>query len=55
MARRTPIQLALLIVGLVVWGYGQRTDDSLLTWIGIAFFVAAFLLRFWKEKERERP
>ena len=51
MARRTPIQLALLLVGLIVWGYGLRTDDSLLTWIGLGFFAAAFLLRFWKDKE----
>jgi isoprenylcysteine carboxyl methyltransferase (ICMT) family protein YpbQ len=56
-ARRTPIQLALLIVGVIVWGFGQRTDDHMLTWVGIAFFVAAFLLRFWKrdEEAREEP
>jgi hypothetical protein len=51
MARRTPFQLALLVVGLVVWGYGQRADDSFLTLIGVGFFAAAFLLRFWKENQ----
>jgi hypothetical protein len=56
-ARRTPIQLALLIVGVVVWGFAQRTDDRVLTWVGIGFFAAAFLLRFWKHDEegREEP
>ena len=51
MPRRTPIQLALLGAGMVVWGYGQRTDDSRLTYVGLAFFAAAFLLRFMRTKE----
>ena len=53
MTRRTEIQLALLVVGLIVWGYGQRTDDERLRWIGIAFFAAAFLLRFAKRKQAD--
>lgn len=53
MARRTPIQLALLIVGLLVWGYGSRVDDSRWTLLGVVFFAAAFLLRFWKGDESE--
>jgi hypothetical protein len=50
MTRRTEIQLALFTIGLIVWGYGQRTDDNRLTLIGIGFFAAAFLLRFAKKK-----
>jgi hypothetical protein len=53
-AHRTPIQLALLIVGGIVWGFAQRTDDRTLTWIGIGFFAAAFLLRFWKREGEAR-
>jgi len=48
MARRTPIQLALGAMGLIVWGYGARANDEVLTLVGIGFFAAAFLLRFWK-------
>ncbi len=51
MARRTEIQLALLLVGLVVWGYGQRVDDGRLRGIGIAFFAAATLLRLFKGRD----
>lgn len=51
--RRTEIQLALLVIGLVVWGYGQRVDDPVLRWIGIAFFAAATFLRFVKRKPPE--
>jgi hypothetical protein len=51
MARRTPIQLALLAVGLVVWGYGQRVDDGRLQMIGIVFFAAATLLRLFKNRD----
>jgi hypothetical protein len=42
------IQLALLTIGVIVWGYGQRVDDNRLTWIGLAFFAAATALRFLK-------
>jgi hypothetical protein len=52
-ARRTPIQLALAAMGLIVWGYGARVDDSRLTLIGLVFFAVAFLLRFWKQKDRD--
>jgi len=51
--RRTEIQLALLVIGLVVWGYGQRIDDTMLRWIGIAFFALATVLRFLKKKPPE--
>ena len=50
-ARRTEIQLALLVVGLVVWGYGQRIDDGRLMVVGIAFFAAATLLRLPKKRD----
>jgi hypothetical protein len=48
--RRTEIQLALAAIGLVVWGYGARTNDPRLQWIGIAFFAAATGLRFFKKR-----
>ena len=53
MARRTPIQLAFLAVGLVAWAYGQRADDQRLVWVGIAFLVVATLLRFTKRRETD--
>jgi hypothetical protein len=52
MTRRSEVQLALLFVGLVVWGYGQRVDDALLRYIGIVFFAAATLLRFFKSRSQ---
>jgi hypothetical protein len=55
MTHRTEIQLALLVMGLIVWGYGQRTDDSRLTWIGLAFFAAATILRFLKKRPEQEP
>ena len=54
-ARRTEIQLALLVVGLVVWGYGQRIDDGRLTGVGIVFFAAATLLRLLKKRDPPEP
>jgi hypothetical protein len=53
--RRTEAQLALLVIGVIVWGYGQRVEDNRLTWIGLAFFAAATLLRFFKRKPADVP
>ncbi len=50
MGRRTEIQIALLVVGLIVWGYGARTDQPRLTWIGLACFALATALRFAKKR-----
>lgn len=50
---RTTAQVALLVVGLIVWGYGQRVDDEILRWIGIGCFAAATLLRFVKRRRRD--
>jgi len=51
MTRRTEIQLALLAIGVIVWGYGQRIEDTRLTYIGLAFFVAATAMRFLKRRD----
>lgn len=48
--RRTEIQLVLAAIGLAVWGYGVRVDDPRREWIGIAFFAAATVLRFFKKR-----
>jgi hypothetical protein len=49
--RRTEIQLALLVVGLGVWGYGQRIDDARLRIVGIVLFAVATVLRFFKKHD----
>ncbi|MGH7619187.1 MAG: hypothetical protein ACREPM_18350 [Gemmatimonadaceae bacterium] len=58
MRRRTEIQLALLVVGIVAWGVGQRMDIVALQYTGIGFFAAATALRFFKKKtvdEHDKP
>ncbi len=52
---RTIAQIALAIMGLITFGWGVRVDHEPLRWIGIAFFAAAFLLRFWPKGPNERP
>ncbi|HET9425482.1 MAG TPA: hypothetical protein VFO55_08930 [Gemmatimonadaceae bacterium] len=51
MSRRTTFQLAFLIMGLVIWGYGQRIDDPAMRLVGIAFFAVATLLRFFRRSD----
>jgi len=52
-SRRTEIQIALLVAGIMVWGYGQRAEIQWLQLTGIGFFAVATILRFFKKKSRE--
>ncbi len=51
MQPRSIAQLALLVIGVIVWGYGTRVDDERLRWIGIGCFAVAFLLRFFTKRD----
>jgi hypothetical protein len=42
----TWVRFVIAAIGLLVWGYGLRVNDSTLRWVGIAFLAAAVLLRF---------
>jgi hypothetical protein len=53
MKRRTEIQLALLVAGLIVWASGQRFEEPRLQYAGIACFAVATLLRFLKKRDPE--
>jgi hypothetical protein len=47
---RTEIQIVLIIVGMIIWGYGQRSENTVLQYTGLGFFAAATALRFAKKK-----
>jgi hypothetical protein len=51
-SRHTQIRLALALIGVLVWGYGTRVDDSDLRWMGIALLAAAVALRFVPKRWR---
>lgn len=40
------VKLALFVIGLIVWMWGYRTDDSYFRIAGIVVLLVAFLLRF---------
>ena len=44
-------KLILAASGLVVWGYGIRTNEPSVQYVGIATLVAAVLLRFYKRRD----
>jgi hypothetical protein len=50
-SRRTTFQLAFLVMGLIIGGYGQRVDDPTVRLVGIAFLAVAFVLRFFRSSE----
>ena len=46
MNRVLTARLALIAIGVVVWGYGQRADLPRTRIAGMAILLAALLLRF---------
>ena len=46
MSALTQLKLGLVFIGLVLFGYGVRTETEQTRWIGIAFLAAAAVLRF---------
>jgi hypothetical protein len=46
------LKLALVTVGLIIWAWGYRIDDSFLRISGIVVLTIAFLLRFAGRRER---
>ena len=53
MSRLTIAKLAFALVGIAVFAYGARVDDRIVRWVGIAFVVVAFLLRFVKRPDSD--
>jgi hypothetical protein len=50
------IKLALVVIGLIIWFWGYRTDDSFFRIAGIIVLLVAFLLRFVRRgRRRDEP
>lgn len=43
-------KLALFVMGLILWTWGYRTDDSYFRIAGIVVLALAFLLRFVRRR-----
>jgi Na+(H+)/acetate symporter ActP len=55
MDRVTVLKIAFALAGVGIFAYGVRSEDSVVRWVGIAFVIAAFLLRFAKKRRSEEP
>ena len=53
MDRVSVLKIACALAGVGIFAYGVRSEDAVVRWIGIAFVVAAFLLRFVKKRPVE--
>ena len=53
MSALTHLKLGLTVIGLILFAYGMRADDTRLRWIGIAFFAVAAILRFVRRRTPE--
>jgi hypothetical protein len=49
----TIVKIACAIVGLGIFGYGVRSDESVVRWVGIGLVIVAFLLRFVRKRVPE--
>ena len=50
MERVTVLKIACALAGVGIFAYGVRSEDSVVRWVGIAFVIVAFLLRFLKKR-----
>jgi hypothetical protein len=50
----TQLKLGFVLAGLIVWGYGVRTDISWLRLAGIGLFAVAVILRFVGRRSSRR-
>jgi hypothetical protein len=48
--RLTVVKLAFALAGTAIFAYGVRAENTVVRWVGIAFVVAAFLLRFVRKR-----
>jgi hypothetical protein len=48
--RLTVLKIACALAGVGIFAWGVRTEDQIIRWVGIAFVIAAFLLRFAKKR-----
>lgn len=46
------LKLGLAVVGIILWGYGVRSDVNWLRWTGIGFLAVAAVLRFLNRRDR---
>jgi len=51
MDRVTVAKIAFALAGIGIFAYGVRAEETVVRWVGIAFVVIAFLLRFVKKRE----
>jgi hypothetical protein len=40
------LRFGIAAIGLLIWAYGYRVDDTTIRWVGIGFLAIAVLLRF---------
>jgi predicted membrane protein len=52
MSKLVQAKLALVVMGLIIWVWGYRVDDSFLRIVGIVVLLIAFLLRFIGRRSR---
>ena len=48
------LKLALVVIGLIIWVWGYRVDDSYLRMVGIVVLLIAVLMRFVGRRRRAK-
>lgn len=48
----TQMKLGLAVGGLILFGWGARSNNELLRWLGIGFLAAAVILRFVRPRRK---
>lgn len=51
----TIAKLALMLIAMILLGWGIATDDNAIRWAGVLFLFIALVLRFFKPRKPPKP
>ena len=55
MTRLMYIRVVAAVIGVIVWGYGVATENSIVRLVGIGLLVVALVLRFAQRRPDPTP
>jgi membrane protein implicated in regulation of membrane protease activity len=55
MTRLMQVRVVAAVIGVVVWGYGVATENSIVRLVGIGLLVVALVLRFARRRSDPTP
>lgn len=49
------LRIVLVVVGMLIFAWGVKLDESAVRWVGVGFVFVAWMLRFWRTRQADSP